>query len=146
MKPVLIILLASLVAVALSQSIVVNYGCKSYSKDGTKCLLCSDRFYMDQSGICQPVSSNCKTYNSTNGACLSCYGGYFLADVICVFGTLPSSSSATYDPYCLNVTNGACSQCSKGFYLLNSTCTAVNPLCKTFDYAKLACIGCYNGY
>lgn len=100
---------------------------------------------MDQANICQPVSSTCKTYDSTNGACLSCYDGYFLADIICAFGTAPGSV-VTYDPYCLKVVNQTCTQCSKGFYLLNKKCEAVNPLCKTFDYTALVCTACYSGY
>lgn len=137
------ILLASFAIIGFAQTIVINYGCKSYSKDGTTCVLCSDRFYMDGSGICQPVSSACKTYDPSNGACLTCYDGYFLADVICAFGSLPSASS---DPYCLKVVNQTCSQCSRGFYLSNSTCVMVNPLCKDFDYTRLVCTGCYSGY
>jgi hypothetical protein len=138
-------LLASLAVAVLSQSIVVNYGCKSYSKDGATCALCSERFYMDGSSICQPVSSSCKSYNPANGACLTCYDGYFLADIICAFGNAPGSV-VTYDPYCLKTVNQSCSQCSKGFYLLNKTCTIVNPLCKTFDYNALTCTECYSGY
>jgi proprotein convertase subtilisin/kexin type 5 len=136
-------LLASLLIISASQTIIVNYGCKSYSKDGQTCLLCSDRFYMDGTGICQPVSSSCKSYNSSTGACLTCYDGYFLADVICAFGSIASSNS---DPYCLKVVNQTCTQCSKGFYLLNNTCLMVNPLCKSFDYTKLDCLICYSGY
>jgi hypothetical protein len=36
-----LVLLASISTVALAQSIVVNYGCKSYAKDGSTCLVCS---------------------------------------------------------------------------------------------------------
>jgi len=101
---------------------------------------------MDSSKICQPVSSSCRTFDSNTGACLTCYDGYFLAEVICVFGTAPGSSSAAYDPYCLRVVNQACTQCSRGFYLQNGTCNMVNPFCKTFDYTALACTACYPGY
>jgi hypothetical protein len=138
------VLLASFILVSYAQIITVNYGCRSYSKDGTTCVLCSDRFYMDSTGLCQPVSSSCQTYNQTSGACLSCYGGYFLAEVICVFGSSPSS--VHIDPFCLKTVNQTCTQCSKGFYLLNNTCTIINPLCKSFDYSKLICTGCYSGY
>jgi hypothetical protein len=143
---VLVALLGALAVTGFAQSIIVNYGCKSYAKDGTTCIVCSERFYMESStGICQPVSSTCNTYNPTNGNCLTCYSGYFLADVICAFGSSPSTSS-NYNPYCLKVVNEKCTQCSMGFYLLNGTCTMVNPLCKTFDYTALACTNCYSGY
>ena len=34
-------ILVSLFLAVFSQTIVVNYGCKSYSKDGTTCVKCS---------------------------------------------------------------------------------------------------------
>jgi hypothetical protein len=123
-----------LLSLCLSQTILVNIGCKSYAPDGKNCLKCSDRFYSDSTGVCQPVSSTCKTYDDTNGACLTCYDGYFLAEIICAFGSLPSS-----DPYCISNKNGICSKCSKGFYLLDNTCNMVDPLCKTFDYTAILC-------
>jgi hypothetical protein len=64
MKVSLIVALTFLFATVASQMIVVvNFGCKKFNKDGTICLQCSNRFYNDTEGICQPVSPSCKGYN-----------------------------------------------------------------------------------
>ncbi len=43
--------------------IILNPGCKQYDSSG-KCVACSNRFYKDTEGICQPVNPNCKTYKN----------------------------------------------------------------------------------
>lgn len=137
MKALLLLAIATLTC---AQIITTNFGCRSLSSDGVTCLECSQRFFKDSQGICQPVSSSCKTYDNVTGACTSCYSGYLLIDVICFKNPKPQ------DPNCANLTNGVCQQCSRGFYLLNGTCELVDPLCKSFDYSKLVCSECYGGY
>lgn len=137
MKVLLLILLATL---AVSQSITVNSGCKQYANDSSTCVVCSQRFYKDSKGLCQPVSTLCNGYDSSTGACTSCYDGYILLEVICIANSNPK------DPNCANYSNGICNKCSRGYYLLNSTCTAVDPLCKTFNYTSLLCTECYQGF
>lgn len=34
--------------------------CHKFNSDGTCCLICSHRSYMDKFGKCHPVSDNCK--------------------------------------------------------------------------------------
>lgn len=64
------------VYIAFSGDVIyLNNGCKSFDQQGN-CVLCSNRFYPDSSGICQPVNPNCYTYDKTNGDCLSCYTGF----------------------------------------------------------------------
>lgn len=55
--------------------IILNPGCKQYNTAGS-CVACSNRFYKDAEGICQPVNPNCKTYKNENGACTSCFDGF----------------------------------------------------------------------
>ena len=111
-----VLILALVVVLASSQIITTNFGCKNMSADGVTCIECSNRFYKDGSGICQPVSTACNNYDKATGACTSCYEGFLLIEVICIKDPKPK------DPNCANVKNGVCQKCSKGFYLLNGKC------------------------
>ena len=71
----LVVLLVALVVVRSGNLIILNPGCRQFDSAGS-CTFCSDRFYKDKEGICQPVNNNCKTYNRENGACTSCYDGF----------------------------------------------------------------------
>ena len=132
--------LVLLVAVVSSQVIVTNFGCKNLSADGVTCLECSNRFFKDADGICQPVSDACKTYDKGTGACTSCYDGFLLLEVICFKDPKPK------DPNCANFSNGNCVKCSNGFYLKDLICEQIHPQCKTFDYQALRCTECYSGF
>ena len=124
-------------------SIILNTGCKSLSKDGKTCELCSNRYYRDQSGICQPVSASCQTFSATTGGCTSCYSGYTLLESICFLGRTPASP---LNPFCSQFNGTACTQCSKGYYLSNSECLLIDPLCKSFGLSSLRCEQCYIGF
>lgn len=41
--------------------------CSTWNVDGSCCLKCSYRSYMDKSGRCQAVSNYCKTWDEKNG-------------------------------------------------------------------------------
>ena len=59
-----LILILNLVALTLAGgAIVINPGCKQFDSSGL-CSSCSNIFYKDKDGICQPVSSTCKTYKT----------------------------------------------------------------------------------
>ncbi len=60
---------------------------------GTVCVTCGVRTFMNNLGLCQPISSDCNTYNSNNGACTSCYPGFNLQNGVCSASTSPSSCS-----------------------------------------------------
>jgi hypothetical protein len=134
-----LIIACLLLALVSSQVIVTNFGCKIIAADGS-CTECSNRFYKDGSGICQPVSDSCLDYNPTNGACTSCFGGFILLEVICIPDPNPR------DPNCAEFTGDICSKCSTRFYLLDGACTPIDPNCKTFDYATSLCSECYSGF
>ena len=135
-----VLILILIVVLTSSQIITTNFGCKNMSTDGVTCIECSNRFYKDGSGICQPVSTSCNNYDKATGACTSCYEGFLLIEVICIKDPKPK------DPNCANVTNGVCQKCSKGFYLLNGKCQLIDPQCKNFDMTLLECTQCYSGY
>lgn len=59
----LVVSLILLVTVYPQTTTIFNFGCKALSADGKTCTTCSSRFYKDQTGICQPVSTSCQTYN-----------------------------------------------------------------------------------
>ena len=136
MKAIILVFLLSLV---FGQVIRTNLGCKKINPDGS-CDTCSDRYYKDSEGICQPVSTSCRTYNAKNGDCTGCYGGYILVNVVCVRDPTPK------DQFCANFKDGLCVKCSKGYYLKDQKCTLINVLCKTFDESKEECTECYNGF
>lgn len=125
MKPTIFIFL---LALAASQSIGINIGCKQYANDSITCLTCSQRYYKDSKGVCQPVRTTCNTYDPFTGACTSCYDGYMLVEVVCIPNPNPKDSK------CANFSNGVCKQCSRGYYLQNGFCNEVDPLCKTFNF------------
>lgn len=132
---------AALLSLVACQSLVVNTGCKTIAADGISCQTCSDRFYKDPQGICQPVSTSCRTYSSVDGTCTGCYDGYYLLETICLFDNRPPTN-----PYCAKFENQLCILCSKGFYLSNGDCKQIDTFCKTFDVVAIACTECYPGY
>lgn len=79
-----LILLVALAAVAHAGNLIVlNPGCRQFDASGV-CAACSNRYYKDGEGICQPVSNNCRTYKSDNGACTSCYDGFSIVEDTCL--------------------------------------------------------------
>ena len=50
--------------------------CHKFSTDGSYCLECSFRAFMDDNSVCQQVSDWCNTWNEKTGECTSCYQGY----------------------------------------------------------------------
>jgi hypothetical protein len=71
-----VVLLLTLSSLVYSANIIVlNPGCRQFDSNGN-CLACSNRFYKNKEGICQPVNNNCRTFNPDNGACTSCYDGF----------------------------------------------------------------------
>lgn len=131
---------AVLILAVSSQVVTVNLGCKTFAATSMKCLECSNRFFMDADGICQPVSSSCASFNYTAGQCVACYDGFLLLETACVPNLSP------IDTNCANMTKGVCYQCSHNYFLKNGSCLPVDPLCKTFDYVQLVCSECYGGY
>lgn len=76
-------------------TIVNNVGCKAFSLYGD-CEECSQRYYMDDERICQPVNPNCRTYDPENGDCTGCYPGFQQIETTC----LPSVIFKAFDPNC----------------------------------------------
>ena len=50
--------------------------CSVWNQDGSCCLKCSDHYYADCNGVCQPVSDFCKEWDDKTGACTSCFPSY----------------------------------------------------------------------
>lgn len=50
--------------------------CREWNQDGSDCLKCSDHYYEDYNGACQPVSDFCKEWDEKTGACTSCFPSY----------------------------------------------------------------------
>jgi hypothetical protein len=108
------------------------------------CLNCSKGYYFDSNKICQQIDPLCKIFDYNNTICTSCYLGFTLVNGSCSVSDATSPS----DPNCKSFdSNNVCITCSKGYYFnQNKVCTQVNSECKTFDYTKLVCTACYNGY
>ena len=106
---------------------------------GTVCVACGVRTFMNNSGLCQPISVNCNTYNNLNGQCTSCYPGFNLQTGVCSASTSPSSCSKFNN-------DGTCAQCGGGSYLNNGACVPVDLNCAYFDLASKTCFTCYSGY
>jgi len=130
-------------------SFTLNNGvCSTSSQDpncqklnGSVCLQCSPKFYLDTSGKCKQTNSLCKTVD-TNGACLSCYNGYVISGIACVVG-----GSSNSDVNCQTFENGLCKKCYSGFFANSKgVCVQKNPLCKTSDDSTGACLTCFPGY
>jgi len=139
----ILLLLAVLMTLSFSQTIVIrNIGCKSSNTLGV-CIACATRYYLDSQNICQPVNPNCNTYDSLNGACLTCYPGFGIIENTC----LPGIVSSNFDPNCNTFNGSACAKCSSGFFLnAQGKCQNVNPACKTYDNGNGLCTSCFSGY
>ncbi len=108
--------------------------CKQYNVNSEICVLCNDKFYLDNQSKCQPHTAMelCKSY-STNQAnrCLSCEGFNYLFEQIrgCEpIATTIAQCSAYSD-------KNTCSACNLGFVLNNNACVDIpsneNCLAKT---------------
>lgn len=118
-----------------------DQNCASWN--GSICLQCAFGSYFDSSHVCQIVDPLCATFNNTNGFCLSCYSSYVLGNGKC----LKDTNNTVNDPFCANFQNGICISCSKGYYFYtDGKCTAVSPLCKTYDSINGNCLSCFTGY
>lgn len=103
-----------LAVLAVQQNVVIlNRGCKEFDAN-SDCLACSQRYYKDAQGICQPVNVNCNGYNPINGACTSCYPGFVQIEDTC----LPEAlfSVVTFDPFCNQFEGDVCVKCAWGYY------------------------------
>lgn len=121
--------------------------CHKFCSDGTCCLECSFRCYMDKYGKCHPVSDFCNTWDNCTGKCLTCYDGY--GDP--VNGVCPSSVPApTVDDHCAQYVyvgcDKVCTKCECGYYLnCDNKCIALPPYCTAADkYGK--CTSCVSYY
>lgn len=109
--------------------------------NGSLCIQCADRYYMNNQGTCTLISVFCLNYNNVTGACLTCFGGYQLSGTQCI------QANSTTDPNCAQWQNNICSQCSLGSYFdVNHVCQIVNPLCSSFNTSNGQCLSCYQSY
>ena len=119
-----------------------------------KCLTCNNRFFINSSGLCQPVAPLCQNYNQNGGNCSSCFPTYKLMqdntclNVSLVLGCIsantnglcktcipqyvltPQGTCLLRDANCFNYTNGLCVKCAPLYYLHNSTCIKETPKTK----------------
>ena len=96
----------------------LDSGCQTFGSNN-KCLQCSQRWYLDQSGKCQKVDDNCRTWNNS-GSCLSCYNGYQINQGKCV---LQQTNQSVSNPLCKTWNGTTCTECSyRAFLNRNSTC------------------------
>lgn len=126
----LVFFLLGLVVIANTQGIVIiNRGCNSFDSAGN-CMTCSTRYFMDKSGICQPVNSNCNDYNQITGGCITCYSGFTIVEDTC----LPSAlfpSQTVFDPFCNQFEGSVCVKCAFGYYFdSNGKCKQSDPNCR----------------
>lgn len=123
--------------------IVLNPGCRQFDSSG-KCVACSNRFYKNKEGICQPVNNNCKTFDPSNGACTSCYDGFSVVENVC----LPKPDDIAGMINCNEIgENGTCKKCSNGYYFdANRVCQIIPDTCSDFNLKTGKCQGCYQGY
>ena len=97
--------------------------CSQFSADGSRCITCSYRYWMDYRGKCQKVSDWCKTWDNSNGCCTSCYQGYGNpVNGVCASAPVTGGSgpivSHPLPPYCDACdTHGKCTKCCAGYYL-----------------------------
>lgn len=145
-------IISILIILALSSCqnvVIINKGCREF-KSGGECLSCSNRFYLDKEGICQPVNSQCRTYDNSNGACTSCYDGFAIIENTCLPDLTPSQLFAILGPIsnCNQIdSDGKCLKCSLGFYFDgNRFCSKIPDTCARFNSLIGVCEGCYQGY
>ena len=129
-------------------TLVLNPGCKRFDS-GNICAQCSDRYYKDSQGICQPVSQHCKTYNVKDGACTSCYDGFFVVEDACL--PIPDSELLALAEALSNCNqigdDNTCQRCSVGYYFDDKRiCKKIPESCANFDIISAKCLGCYQGY
>lgn len=131
-------LLFLMVTLAIGQNVVIlNRGCKQFSVNG-QCVACSQRFYRDEEGICQPVNVNCNGYNSATGACTTCYPGHVLIQDTCLPEALFPVS--TFDPFCNKFEGDVCVKCAWGYYFdSNKRCKQADPNCASFNQQNGVC-------
>lgn len=129
-----------------SQNVIIfNPGCRQYDTAGN-CVACSNRFYKDKEGICQPVNNNCRTFNPENGACTSCYDGFAIIEDVCL-PKLESDDFAGLSNCNQLGPNGTCKKCSSGYYFDSKRiCQRIPDTCADFNIQLGQCMGCYQGY
>ncbi len=71
-----LLLMASVSSASIRTLLWDDPYCNTFSPDGSCCLKCSFRCFMNKNDKCQPVSDWCKTWNEKTGDCTSCYDGY----------------------------------------------------------------------
>lgn len=108
------------------------------------CVICSSGYYFNSNKVCVQVDPFCKTFDNTSLTCIKCYSGFSLVNGVCGLST----GSPVLDVNCKQFDNsGVCLNCSTGFYFDSSKiCVQVSSSCATFDYVKLLCTACYQGY
>ena len=146
LRTVLVLIFISVVS--STGVLVLNPGCKRFD-NGNICAQCSDRYYKDNQGICQPVNQNCKTYNGKDGACTSCYDGFFVVEDACL--PVPDSQLLALAEALINCNqiadDNTCKRCSVGFYFDEKRiCKKIPDSCANFDINSGKCRGCYQGY
>lgn len=142
--------------------------CKIVSKDNfTRCVLCNSGSY-SANGVCRPLPVFCALYDSVNNQCQQCNDNGLLRNGVCVdkscqifdleggcLACIPSYQFNSFgqciftakDPNCKNFAFGICQSCIERFYFnFQFVCTAVSPLCKTYDSNSGFCLSCYDGY
>ena len=102
------------------------------------CLLCSEGYFPDRSGVCLAVTSSnsiskCKAYFSEK-KCAKCKKEYYLSDN----SSSCMSSKQSYDSNCEIYGESECLVCSEGFYFRRSTgvCEGRQLTIYNFKYLK----------
>jgi hypothetical protein len=106
---------------------------------GPQCLVCQDKYFLDNQGICIKLISNCLTYDQSSGDCISCPAGYTKIGTICW-------NVISINPFCSNFVGLICTACNQGYYFQNGICVIGNPTCATFDPNTGYCLTCIAGY
>ena len=97
------------------QRISGNGYCLEYDAKGV-CKNCVSRMYLDASGTCKSVDSNCDQYNKTTGACITCYPGFAIA-LNPVSATIICTIINSKDPNCqIKGNSSSCAKCYPGYY------------------------------
>ncbi|KAL4502619.1 hypothetical protein ABPG73_014376 [Tetrahymena malaccensis] len=114
----------------------------SSPKDPTKCLTCSDGYFLS-SGKCLKCSSPCSKCVDSASKCLSCITNY-------TFDNSSNSCNPNCDSSCKTcsqpIDSNSCLSCNDGFYLDGTKCKACSSPCKTCDSSSSKCLSCITNY
>ncbi|EWS75215.1 leishmanolysin family protein (macronuclear) [Tetrahymena thermophila SB210] len=114
----------------------------SSPKDATKCLSCSDGYFLS-SGKCQQCSSPCSKCVDSASKCLSCITNY-------TFDNPSNSCKPNCDSSCKTcsqpIDQNNCLSCNDGSFLDGTKCSPCSSPCKTCDSSSTKCLSCIANY